>query len=93
MGAKRDVIVDFSLSQKDLLNLAAIDANERSAGNQAFTWQGTRAFSGVAGQLRYFTVSSPSGIVVQGDVNGDRTADFEISILGLSNLSTSQVVL
>lgn len=93
VGARRDVIVDFSVSQRDLLNLAEIDANERSSGNQAFTWLGTRAFTGVAGQLRYFTVSSPSGIVVQGDVNGDRNADFEISILGVGNLSTSQVVL
>lgn len=93
VGARRDVIVDFNGTQRDLLNLAGIDANERTSGNQAFTWLGTRAFSGVAGQLRYFTASSPSGIVVQGDVNGDRTADFEVSLLGVSSLSTSQVVL
>lgn len=93
VGARRDVIVDFNASQLDKINLLAIDANERLSGNQAFAWLGTQAFSGVAGQLRYFTASSPSGIVLQGDVNGDRLADFELSILSVSNITASQLML
>jgi Ca2+-binding RTX toxin-like protein len=93
VGAERDTIIDFSATQKDQLNLVAIDANEKLKGNQVFSWLGNRAFSGQAGQLRYFNVAAPSGIVVQGDVNGDRVADFEISLLGVSSLVTSQVLL
>lgn len=93
VGANRDVITDFNASQKDRISLTAIDANERLNGNQAFSWLGTRAFSGKAGQLRYALAPSPSGLVLQGDVNGDRAADFEIAVLGLSSLSSSQVAL
>lgn len=93
VGSGRDVIVDFSAAQRDRLNLSAIDANELLAGNQAFSWLGTRAFSGRAGQLRYSVSPSPSGLVLQGDLNGDRAADFEIALLGLSSLTSSQVLL
>jgi Ca2+-binding RTX toxin-like protein len=93
-GSRRDVITDFNASQKDRVSLTAIDANERLKGNQAFSWLGSRAFTGTAGQLRFFVDSAPSsGIVLQGDLNGDRTADFELSLLGVSSLSNSQVAL
>lgn len=93
VGANCDVIVDFSASQRDRISLTAIDANEKLNGNQTFSWLGSRSFSGVAGQLRYFASTSPSGIVLQGDVNGDRAADFEISLLGVTSLTSSQVLL
>lgn len=93
VGAKRDVILDFDARQRDRIVLAAIDANEGASGNQAFTWLGTGAFTGVAGQLRYVPAPSPSGIVLQGDLNGDRTPDFELSLLGVTSLTAGQVVL
>ena len=92
-GVTRDVIVDFSSSQGDRLNLVAIDANEKLRGNQMFTWLGSRGFSGQAGQLRAVTDSTAGGIVVQGDINGDRVADFEISLAGIGTLSSSQILL
>jgi serralysin len=45
-------------------------------GNQAFTFIGAAAFAGVGGQMRF------SGGVLQGDVNGDGTADSEVRIVG-----------
>jgi Ca2+-binding RTX toxin-like protein len=93
VGLQRDAIVDFSASQRDRINLVAVDANDLRPGNQVFTWLGSRSFSGVAGQLRYGALGLSSGIVLQADVNGDRTADFEISLPGLNSLAASSVML
>ena len=69
-----DIITDFALD--DRIDLSAIDAVTNVTGNQAFTWTGTRAFSGVAGELHVETFNGKT--FVAGDVNGDRTADFRI---------------
>ena len=71
-GAPRDVIMDFSRAQGDKIDVSGIDARLDLAGNQAFTFIGTAAFTGIDGQLRQ------GGNVIQGDVNGDQVADFEI---------------
>lgn len=92
-GAQRDAVVDFSTSQKDRISLVAVDANDLRPGNQVFTWLGNRPFSGVAGQLRYGALGSSAGLVLQADVNGDRHADFEIALPGLSSLAASSVML
>ena len=44
----RDVIVDFSYSQGDRIDLSAIDANAVASGNQAFAFKGTGAITGSA---------------------------------------------
>jgi serralysin len=49
-GASIDVLADFSTAQNDKINLSAIDANSLLAGDQAFSWVGTGAFTNVAGQ-------------------------------------------
>jgi Ca2+-binding RTX toxin-like protein len=73
--AAPDDIDDFSEIQGDKINLALIDADVLSSGNQAFTWIGNNnAFTGVAGQL------SLHGSFIEGDVNGDTVADFRIQI-------------
>jgi Ca2+-binding RTX toxin-like protein len=73
-GSHRDSIVDFHRSQNDMIDLTGIDANARHAGNQAFKFIGTHGFTHRAGELRALHH------VVQGDVNGDGRADFEIHI-------------
>ena len=78
-GANRDTIVDFVRAQRDKIDLSTIDADtDGTAGNQAFAFIGTGAFTGVDGQLRC------SAGIIQGDVNGDKVADFEIKV----NLAT-----
>jgi serralysin len=81
VGANRDVITDFSHSQGDRIDLAAIDANTVAAGNQAFAFIGSAAFTNVAGQLRF--AASGSDTIVAGDVNGDGVADFNIQLTGV----------
>jgi hypothetical protein len=75
-----DVITDFVRLQKDKISLSAIDANTNVAGDQAFAFIGTAAFSNVAGQLGYQVVNGNT--IISGDVNGDSLADFAIQVNG-----------
>ncbi|ATY30847.1 M10 family metallopeptidase C-terminal domain-containing protein [Sphingomonas psychrotolerans] len=76
----RDRIADFKRSEGDKINLSAIDADLAASGNQAFSFIGTAAFSGIAGQLRYQV--SAGQTLVSGDVDGDGVADFGIALQG-----------
>jgi Ca2+-binding RTX toxin-like protein len=75
----RDTINGFTHAQ-DLISLSALDANLSAAGDQAFSFIGTSAFSGVAGQLRYTNYSGT--VIIDADVNGDSTADMQILVAG-----------
>jgi serralysin len=78
--ATRDVIAFFE-DNHDIIDLSEIDAISTNAANtnDGFTFIGTSVnFTGQAGQLRaYFTAT---GQVVEGDINGDKLADFSIAI-------------
>jgi Ca2+-binding RTX toxin-like protein len=74
-GSSFDSIVDFLLGD-DRIDVSAIDASTKSSGDQAFTFVGTAAFKGVAGELRY--VKSASDTYIYADVNGDKKADLTI---------------
>lgn len=56
----------------DVFKLEGIDANTTVAGDQAFTYIGTAAFTGTAGELRH------DGDFIYGDVDGDGVADLVI---------------
>lgn len=83
--ADGDVITDFSRAEGDRVDLRSIDADAALAGDQAFTWIGGAAFSDVAGQLRFL------GGVLEGDVNGDGGADFQIGLTGVTVLSAGDI--
>jgi Ca2+-binding RTX toxin-like protein len=76
----RDMITDFQQGI-DVISLAVIDANTTNgSGDNSFNFIGTnKAFTGAAGQLRAFW--SADGLVIEGDVNGDRKADFAIELV------------
>jgi serralysin len=86
-GSGRDVVSDFSRSGGDKIDLRDVDANAKLSGDQAFSFIGTKAFSGKAGELKY-----QDGIVA-GDVNGDRAADFQIEIANDHALSSGDFLL
>lgn len=94
-----DLIVDFAGGAGgDVIDLTKIDANSKVAGNDAFKFIGTNVgWRGTAGELR--AVWSTIGQIIEGDVNGDKIADFSIAIIdvghtiGLSNLSGVDFVL
>ncbi len=76
VGANADRVTDFSHAQGDRIDLAALDANSGVAGDQAFSFIGAGAFTGVAGQLHYAV--SGGQTAMGGDVNGDSAADLAI---------------
>ncbi|WP_454915926.1 cadherin domain-containing protein [Xanthobacter sediminis] len=83
-----DTIADFSAKQKDRIDLSAIDANGiGGTKNDAFVYIGTKGFSGTAGELRF------TNGVLQGDVNGDRSADLAVKLTGVSSLTAGNVIL
>jgi Ca2+-binding RTX toxin-like protein len=76
-GAARDVISHFQRKQDDI-DLRSIDAKKGISGNQKFKWIGKQDFHDKKGELRY--EDKGSKVIVQGDVNGDGKADFEIYV-------------
>ena len=89
-NATADRIQDF-VQGSDRIRLNLVDANTLVAGDQAFAFIGTAAFSNVAGQLRY--VQSGGVTVIEGDTNGDGTADFAIALTGVIALLGSDFTL
>jgi Ca2+-binding RTX toxin-like protein len=79
VGASRDVIKDFS---GDIIDLHQIDANLNVSGDQAFSFIGTDAFT-AAGQVRFFT-DAAGNTIVEGNVDNDFHADFQIELQGVT---------
>ncbi|MBB2496752.1 beta strand repeat-containing protein [Aquipseudomonas ullengensis] len=87
VGALRDVLADFKSSESDKIDLSTLDANALTSTNDAFSFIGTKAFSGDAtGQLRF------SNGVLYGSTDADVTAEFEISLLGVASLSSTNFI-
>ncbi|MGH6737314.1 MAG: calcium-binding protein [Methyloceanibacter sp.] len=76
-GGSRDIIQDFQRGTDDI-DLVGIDAKTGVSGNQKFTFIGKQDFHDKKGELRY--EDKGSKVIVQGDVDGDGKADFEILV-------------
>lgn len=90
-AAKRDKITDFS-HNRDNIDLHTIDANTKKAGNQNFKFIGKDAFHKIAGEL-HFRYEGGSKTIVEGDVNGDGRADFQIELAGHKTLTAGDFIL
>jgi Ca2+-binding RTX toxin-like protein len=84
-----DRITDF-VSGSDRIDLSLADASIWSPGIQDFTFVGTAAFTGTAGELRYSIVGNDT--VIQADWNGDGGADMEMVLTGQISLSGSDFI-
>lgn len=71
-----DVIDDFSAAQGDKIDLSALDANTKMAGNQAFSL--IDRFTKHAGEL--MISAEDGGWLIEADMNGDGRADFGIHV-------------
>ncbi len=96
----RDVIVDFrrgSSAASDDIDLSRIDAKIGVSRNNEFTFIGSQGFHGVKGELRYTLVNVSNNTfdktIVEGDINGDGRADFQIELKGLIKLTAGDFVL
>ena len=86
-GAQRDQVLQFRAGQDDI-DLSLIDANTGRGGNQAFAFAGTKA---AAHSVWY--VKQADGVLVRGDVNGNKTADFEIWVDDAARLGAGDFIL
>lgn len=90
-GWKRlpDMILDFASGQ-DKVDLAAIDANSATAGDDGFNFIGTAAFTGHAGELRFEVQSG--GVLILADTDGNGIADFMLTAMTASSLSAADFI-
>ena len=91
-GANRDVISDFGgfAGQFDKIDLLGIDAKQ-GGGNQAFAFIGSARFHDKAGELH--VLNKGGFLLVEGDINGDGRADFQIEVHGTASLSAGDFFL
>ena len=82
-GANRDVIMDFNRVELDQIDLIGIDAR-KGAGNQAFKFIGAKQFHDKAGELHY--IKKAGFLLVEGDIDGNGKADFQIQVHGVTKL-------
>lgn len=88
--ALRDSILGRFGHGWDRIDLVTIDANTLVGSNQAFSFIGAAGFSGVAGQLRYSAFGNTC--LVDGDVNGDSVADFQIAVAGTNFMTGTDFI-
>ena len=88
-----DRITDFSRSAGDKIDLKAVDAIAGTPRlNDAFTWIGSEAFHGVAGELREVAARG-GGSFLYGDTNGDKAADLVIFVASSTPVLPSDILL
>jgi Ca2+-binding RTX toxin-like protein len=90
-ASSADIVTDFDQAEGDRIHVRQFDANTGVGGDQNFSWIGTGAFTGVAGQLHY--LQAGPNTFVEGDTDGDGTADFAIRLDGLHTLAAGDFVL
>jgi Ca2+-binding RTX toxin-like protein len=86
-GNSVDIISDFSHKQHDRLSISAIDAKPGTADDDAFKFIGTDGFANRIGALRYTFENGHT--VVQGNLDHDNQAEFEIVLNGEIHLQKS----
>jgi Ca2+-binding RTX toxin-like protein len=84
--AGADTIEDFSVKQKDVIDLSAIDADTTRGPNNRFDFIGGERFHKEAGELRL--EKKGGDIYLMGDTDGNGKADFMIHLDGVVKLAT-----
>ncbi len=95
-GTARDKVYDF-VTKIDKLDLSGIDANTATGktGDQAFAFNTTTAKANSV----WYKVADVDGntatkdVIVYGDVNGDAKSDFEIGLVGVTSIASTDFVL
>ena len=87
----RDLILGFSRTQGDRIDLSTIDAKSSVAGNNGFTFIGSASFHQEQGELR--AVKAGGKTSVAGDIDGNGTSDFLLQIVGQLTLKATDFLL
>ena len=82
-GAAHDRITDFETG-RDRIDLSALDANGAAPGDSFILLAKGKGFTGEAGELRWYTgtADGKSVTIIEGDINGDKSADFRLDLDG-----------
>ncbi len=91
-AASFDTIGDFSHAQADKIALNAIDPDHSTAGDQAFSFVGSAAFTTDA-RFQVRAEVQGTNTLVQIDLNHDRVADAQILLYGAMTLVASDFIL
>lgn len=86
----RDLITDFIVGE-DRIEISRLDADATRVLRQEFTFIGDAPFSSTPGELGYR--HEEGSTIVQADLDGDGTPDFEIELLGTMDLSLAEFLL
>ncbi|HEX2590923.1 MAG TPA: hypothetical protein VHL34_05485, partial [Rhizomicrobium sp.] len=86
-------ITDFDQALHEPLNVRGIDANTKAIGDQAFTFIGTAAFSGAAGELRYSVTEDGHTLVEMNVTKGDDLVDHKFVLDGSFTLTGADFLL
>ena len=89
LGAQRDVILDFAAG--DRIDLSAIDADSVTRRDQAFGNTLVSDFTGARAQLKVSVFTDY--LIVAGDIDGNRLADFEIQLMGRTSITAADFIL
>lgn len=90
-GLPSDLVKDFVQGQ-DRIDLSAIDSKTATVTNEAFSFIGSAAFT-AAGQLHAFANSATNRTLIEGDVDGDKIADFQLQLVGLKTMAGTDFLL
>lgn len=93
-AAARDTIIGFDkggAATDDKIDLSRIDANTAKAGNQAFLFKGTGAFSSASGEVRLVVQGADTLVYV--DTDADSAAEMIIKVQGVTGLTKADFVL
>lgn len=91
LAAVGDRIADFDMAEFDRIDLRQLDAIQGTAATDAFAFIGAAEFGGHAGELRLRVGANKTA--VQGDTDGDGTADFTIVLSGPLDLDATAFLL
>lgn len=89
-------MIEGFFAGEDIIDLTAIDANTTVSGNQAFALIQGVQFSGTAAELLIREDTDADGrdlTLIEGDVNGDGVADFQLTLMGSHELEESSFAL
>lgn len=89
VGGQRDRVNDFVLGV-DKIDLSAIDAMS-GGGHDDFVFRGAAGFtaSGLQGEVRFFQATAAGQTIVEGDIDGNGAADFQIAVVGLLSFAAT----
>lgn len=86
-ASKADQVFNFDNGVDDL-DFAKIDAKSGTSANDTFVFGGTKATA-----YGIWTSKSGSDLIVNADVTGDKTADFQVVLKGVSSISVTDLIL